>query len=662
MNWLRSKELTLYLFGIATIAWAIWMNPDGYAASDEAIYHMMTLTLVEDGNLFIWNGYEEFPSPELVPSLARAHQGHLYPQYPVYYSAIAYPFIFLLGFKGFYLLNAISLLAATFVCYRLAKLLFHDADLAKNSSLILLFATFAWEYGQTAWPHTVSVLLVTISTYLATVAYRSSGVRGSLVASFGAGLVAGLGVGVRLDMILVLPALVVPFLFVSPWRPREAFAIGAGAIPGLGVLTLTNYLKFGVVSPLSYGQVPTQQIVFESYIPIIMAGLGGLAVTWLATRQYEHKVISKRRVLVACVLIFLAGTAFAIPDLWVHVSRLANGAYKLLVDLGIEGTQARSVGDDLSLGGAPIIMGTVGKAFLQSCPYLAALAIPTAALVRGSEDRGQVSVLFLIPGVFIFFYSYFFWYGVEQLNLRYFLPVLPFTSILCAYAWRELNRRLSSQWYLPQLIVMAATAIVFTILMVTGHLSVEGTKTLANQTIMFGVIPLVIFAVLLGLMLLVLIFGTKTPRWVRGTSSLVLIGAFAWSGMTAFENDYLRSYLMRNKRANLDAQLARVVEPNSIIFANTQNSFYRLWVDHRVRIAVPWYDDFKDFHALREFHSKHFRATYVWLNEGMEGAIKEHRLFDDLETVQILDLPGRGSLVQIVERAGRDAALPSTSD
>ena len=651
MNRLGSKDLTLYLFGIATIAWAIWVNPDSYVASDEAIYHMMTLSLIEDGSLFIWNGYEEFQSSELVPSLARVYNGHLYPQYPVFFSIIAYPFIYLLGFKGFYFLNAISLLTATFVCYRLAKLLFHDADLAKNSSLIFLFATFAWEYGQTAWPHTVSVLLVTISAYLATVAYRSSRVENSCAAALGAGLVAGLGVGVRLDTILVLPALVVPFLFASPWRPREAIAMGVGAIPGLGVLTLTNYLKFGVVSPLSYGRVPTQQIVFESYIPIIMLGLGGLAVTWLATRQYEHKVISKRRVNVACVLLLLAGTAFAIPDLWMHVNRLANGAYKLLVDLGIGDPQARSVGDIRGLGEAPIILGTVGKAFLQSCPYLAALAIPTAALVGGSEDRGQLSVLFLIPAAFVFFYSYFFWYGVEWWNLRYFLPVLPFTSILCAYAWRELNRGLSSQWYLPQLIAMAAAAIVFSALMVTGHLSVEGTKTLAIQTIMFRVIPLMLFAVLLGLMLLGLIFGTKTRPWVRGTSSLVLIGAFAWSGMTAYENDYLRAYILRAKRANLDEQLARVVEPDSIIFTNTQNSFYRLWVDHRVRIAVPWYDHFKDFHALREFHSKHNRATYVWLNEGAEDAIREHRLFDNLETVLIFDLPDRGSLVQVIEAA-----------
>ena len=102
MNRLKPKELALYFFGLATIACAFLVNPDGYFVNDEAIYHMMTVSLANEGNLFIWNGYEEFPSPELVPSLARAFNGHLYPQYPVFFSIIAYPFVYFLGFKGFF--------------------------------------------------------------------------------------------------------------------------------------------------------------------------------------------------------------------------------------------------------------------------------------------------------------------------------------------------------------------------------------------------------------------------------------------------------------------------------------------------------------------------------------------------------------------------------
>ncbi len=54
--------------------------------------------------------------------------------------------------------------------------------------------------------------------------------------------------------------------------------------------------------------------------------------------------------------------------------------------------------------------------------------------------------------------------------------------------------------------------------------------------------------------------------------------------MTAFENDYLRKFLLRQKRADLNVGVARVVEPDSIIFTSTQNNFYGSPVDRRVGI------------------------------------------------------------------------------
>ncbi len=658
MNWLRSKELTLFLFGLLTIAWAIWMTPDGYVANDEAIYHMMTVSLISEGNLFIWNGYEEFPSPELVISLARVYDGHLYPQYPVFFSIIAYPFVYLLGFKGFYLISAISLLATTIICFYLAKSLFHDTDLAANACLIFLFATFSWEYGQSAWPHAVAVFLIVLSAYLASAAYRSPRIRSSLATALAAGLVVGFGVGVRLDTVLVLPAIIAPFLFASPWRPREAIAIGAGAVPALGVVALTNDLKFGVFSPVSYGAASDPKLVLESYLPIVTLSLGALLAMWLMTRQTVRDLPRKRHVAIVGSIVFLAVVAFVTLEFWNYVTRLASGAYKLLVDLGIGETETAPEGAVRGPGGALLVNGGVSKAFLQSCSYLAALAIPAGTLIRGVEDRGPFSMLFLIPGAFIVLYSYFYSYGVEQLNLRYFLPVLPFTSILCAYAWRELNRGLSRRWHLPQLIVVAATAIVFSVLMVLGHRAGEGAEPIIIQEIVFRAIPLVLFATGLCLSLGVAISREAAWPQLRGISTILLVGSLVWSGMTAFENDYLRTFLLREKRADMNVRLAHVVEPDSIIFTSTQNSFYRLVIDQRVRIAVPWFDDFRDFQALRKFHAARGHATYVWLDEGMSEAIRENRLFENLETVPVLDLPGRGSLVQVIETPAASSSAP----
>jgi hypothetical protein len=535
---------------------------------------------------------------------------------------------------------------------------FHDRDLAVNACLIFLFATFSWEYGQSAWPHAVAIFLIVLSAYLASVAYRSPRVRDSLAAALAAGLVVGFGVGVRLDTVLVLPAIIVPFLFACPWRPREAIAIGAGTVPALGVLAFTNDLKFGVFSPVSYGAASDPKLVLESYLPIVVLSLGVLLAAWLMTRQAVRDLPNRRHVAITGIVVLLAAILFGTLDYWNHVTRLASGAYKLLVDLGIGETEIVPEGAVRGPGGALIVNGGMSKAFLQSCPYLAALVIPAGALIRGVQDRGPLVMLFLIPGAFIVFYAYFYWYGVEWWNLRYFLPVLPFTSILCAYSWRELNRGLSRRWHLPQLVGVGSTAIVFSVLMVLGYKTAEGVESLVVQEIMFRAIPLILFAVGLGCFLVVAISREGAWSRLRGTSAILLVGSLVWSGMTAFENDYLRTFLLRAKRADMNVRLARVVEPDSIIFTSTQNSFYRLVIDQRVRIAVPWFDDFRDFQALRKFHAARGHATYVWLNEGMEDAIKEHRLFENLETVPVLDLPGRGSLVQVIETPAASSSAP----
>ncbi len=52
---------------------------------------------------------------------------------------------------------------------------------------------------------------------------------------------------------------------------------------------------------------------------------------------------------------------------------------------------------------------------------------------------------------------------------------------------------------------------------------------------------------------------------------------------------------------------------------------------------------------LQQFYSERGRAVYVWLDRGMEEAVKGQRLFDNLETVEVFDPPGPGRLLQILE-------------
>ena len=68
-----------------------------------------------------------------------------------------------------------------------------------------------------------------------------------------AGLVLGVGAGVRLDVVLAAPCLALLFLFVRGRRAWAGLGVVVGLLPGLALLSLANHAKFGTFSPLSYG-------------------------------------------------------------------------------------------------------------------------------------------------------------------------------------------------------------------------------------------------------------------------------------------------------------------------------------------------------------------------------------------------------------------------
>ena len=319
------------------------------------------------------------------------------------------------------------------------------------------------------------------------------------------------------------------------------------------------------------------------------------------------------------------------------------------MDFGTWESAALGLGDNRANGGENVYMGGVVKALLQSCPFLAALVIPAAVLIRGVEDRGQLSLLFLVSAVFPVFYSYFAWWGGGALNSRYFLPLLPLTSILVAFAWHEITHGLSRRWVLPRLMTAAVTATVFLVLMVLSETAEDEDYSLVVQEIMFRAIPLVLFLAVLGPILVVARSKNIGRSRLRGAVSLLLVGAFVWSGLTAFNNDFLRAFAYREARADVSTSLARVIEPDSIVFTNATTNFLQALVQNRVRIAVPLRDGYRDFQALRQFHSEQGRNVYVWLDEKMMQGVRDHGLFENSETEEIFEVHGLISLVRLLQ-------------
>src|SRR6266545_8052060 len=93
---------------------------------DEVAYHRMVKSLVDGHGLYIWNGYEEFRSPELSALYMDPANGHLVAQYPYGFAFVAAPFYALFGYHGLFLVNALAEVGVVALCYRVAMQVLDD--------------------------------------------------------------------------------------------------------------------------------------------------------------------------------------------------------------------------------------------------------------------------------------------------------------------------------------------------------------------------------------------------------------------------------------------------------------------------------------------------------------------------------------------------------
>ena len=647
----REKEIFLVFFCFLTIVVASLIDPHGILVNDEGTYQMMARDFAESGSLVIWNGYEEFPSLELTLQHTVVQGDRLAPHYPYLSAVLNAPLYRLFGYQGLLILNAIAFVAAVGLSFRLARKLFGDSALALNACLILVFATFSWEYTQGAWPHTVSMLFVIASAYLAATAFVTPKAGKAAVLALGAGVVVGFGAGVRLDTIFLFPVLVIPFIFVRPWRPWCALAVCLGTVPGLAVLTATTYAKFGKISPFVYvPSVSGGAADPRSYLPVVFLGLAVLAGAWMISRARGQVLTRTNRWVVAVGLVGLAGIVFLMPAYRDFISGMANGTYQLLVDLRILDIRVSGNGLTRGPGGGLVYIGSVKKALIQSSPYLVVLAIPAVMLLRGAKHNGlALGMLLLAPAAFVAPYALFAWHGGASLNLRYFIPILPFTSILAAFAWREVTRDLPDKQLRLAAISAGATVALYAVIVIIGPALAWGPLTIAQQEAVFLTLPLGIALCALALILGHLFRPGAVPR---AALPAVLAVGLAWSGLVAFTYDLPRAYTHRRDQAALFHNLARFIEQDSLVMTLGMQYFTSLPADRRARIARPRRDDFKDFHRLVAFHLDRNRPVYAWVIKFMEKEMRERQLFNAYAVVPLYE-DHLGRFVQLLRPAER---------
>jgi hypothetical protein len=632
---------------IGTLAFSLFLSEPGHIIGDESVYHLMTRSFAESGSLALLNGYEEFPSRELVFPVARPHDGLLFSQYPYLYPVLAAPFYLALGYQGLFLLNAIAFLGVVWLCYGTCQLLFKDRDLSLNACLVLVLATYAWEYSQAAWPHAVSMLCVAAVLYLTALAMHTTVAARALALAFGAGLVAGFGAGVRIEVIFTAPVLVLPFLFASPPRFWPAVAASLGTLPGLAVLGATNYVKFGTFSPFSYGteSAGSAQTV-AAYLPVIVLGGSVLLALWLLSRPRIRPLVNAHPWRCVAGLVAVAAAALLLPDVWAVLSRLAHGVYQLVVDLRIRDVAILEGALSRGPGGGMIYMGALKKSLLQSCPYLVVLLVVLLQLLRSGKDAAALSLLLLVPATFIALYGYFAWHGGHALNLRYFLPMLPFTSILACYVWREIAGQSGpAPWGIRAGMLVAGALVVAGVIVAP----LNGLSIAVLEPVLLT-LPLVLGG---GLLLLLLGYAISPHQWrvaLANASLAGLVVSFVWAGTVAFTYDYPRAWAIRAARHALTNEIAALVSPDSIAFVWYATPLSGLYELDRVRLAQTTWDQFEGFRPLLDYHLEAGRPIYGWFQPELWDEMDENGHLAGLRTIPLHEAGGL-RFARIVEHA-----------
>ena len=627
----KAKYAIVSVLMALQVVYALAITQPSHFSVDEGVYHMMARAMAQDGSLAVWNGYGETPSDELVYALLREDlrdgaAPRLVPQYPAVYAFLAAPFYMVGAYKGLFWINILAFFGTVWATAAIAVRLHGDRSVALNAVLFLILGTFTWEYAQGAWPHSLSMFMVAAAVLAGLVALDRKSPGQATVWAAVAGLVVGIGAGIRYDAILVAPALALPFLFGSPPRFRPLIGLAAGLVPGLLLLAITNEAKFGIFSPFTYGmdsQGGPDSI--RGYIPMVVAGGAAVVMAWLATREPVRRLYAGRPLWIAAAGIAVVALILLVPQTRALSWRLMQGALELVVDLrfrpGIE-----EWGVSRTPTGGLVYGQWLKKALLQSCPWLVLLVIPAAGWLRRRD--GRTAVLFLVIGAFITFYSYHRWHGGMSLNMRYFLPILPLAAILAADAWKTLSSGIPDGWRKTAVTFGLLTALLWSFLLLKD-------PELTVEPVLLST-PLAIAAALAAALILRAVSTARLRAAIGGVGLTLAAVGLAWAFSTAFAYDLLRTSASRAVNYNIGAEIRTIVEPDAIVFSRYANRVSVL-IDDGIRLAFPRNDDFADFRRLVDIHLAQGRPVYLAFNEEYRDWLEADKLLEGLEVEELYE-------------------------
>jgi hypothetical protein len=592
----------LSALALAFVVHGLFFAPAGFLNTDEFVYAAMTQRLVEAGSLFFSNGYQETPSEALkLLFLTPGAQG-LAPQYPAGYAFLAAPFFMLGGVRGMIFLNTVGALGLIWVTYRFAKILFEDENLALNTALILGLATYICDYAFVVMPQIIASLMIVSAAYFAAASQRPdarAGVHAAL-----AGLCIGVGVNIRVDVIMIAPLLMAWLIGASPAPLRRICALGAGMVPGLAAASWLNYLKFGALSPITYGRVQaangadfTTIAGHQQLLPILILGV-------LVTAAFGFGRVRE---------LFLGWRGFAIMGLGLAAMMLApissgitlrvlKGLYVLLVNLQSYDFINRYSGHGfVSQEGWLLFAGGVKKALFDSLPYAGFLVLPFTRVFQ-SQDRAAHVLLFLVPFAWFSFFAINQWHGGQSNNMRYFAPMLPFLAVLAAAAWKqmaEMGDRPAAAGPKAKLIL----ALIVVAIAAAAWRHPHGVAFL----FLIGVARGLFF---LGLAVALLILLSPSIKRLLPIAK----GLFCVSLVAAFIGSYFHDTAISAIKRTWDMEArndCRNIEPDALVISHLPRRYYCHFMRAQGRTAI-YLNGRESFDArLVDWHLERSRAVYT---------------------------------------------------
>jgi len=568
---------------------AVWLlSSTGPFTVDEYFYVRAAQAMADEG-AFAFQQFDVAGAPALDMTFAKQVEspGRLAPQYPAGYALIAAPFYKALGIKGLTLVNALAAFAVLLLTFRIALRAGADERTATFAAALLMLSTYWSTYAFAIWPH-----MLALAVALAVIERALAAGEGDGRAAIAAGLLLGLGQTIRIDMIVLAPAVIVWLRLFCAGKTREmSLKFAAAALIGLVGAALLNDVKDCAFAIFSYENGVAANDVSD------FAPLALLAAA-----------------LLAAVLIFDVRRAFPLPRRWwmlalgvvlvvvaaaaERVFAVAHGFWYSLVDAQSYAHLDRQYGIMRNEWGQLSFYGFSKKALLESIPFAPLLLLPLMRFFRGALGRGE-ALLITAAGAFTALYAFNETDSGLGLNARFLLPLLPFISIIAALELRAVVAA-SGNGARPAMIAMVASGLAFLALRLSS-------MTPGPLQIPLDLYPQLCLAAIVAALSLAFALRMSSVRArLLGLACAAAIGAgAAISATDLLQDQAYRSYVADQER------LYRALLPADALVFSSRPALFTAAASEGLSLAYPGTNDIAAEKAVIEAYRSAGRCIYA---------------------------------------------------